>query len=220
MKILISDSLAQRGVDLLRSVPEFEVEFKPGLSVEKLKRAIVDTEALVIRSATKVTADIIEAAPRLRVIGRAGIDLDNVDIPAASKRGIVVMNTPEGNVITTAERTIAMLMALSRNIHQATTSMKAGRWEKKRFLGQEVFHKTLGIIGIGRIPNTSFIRYTCYRMRKTRVFIVVLSHRAIWFGHELQIVVRIIGVGKCLAIMRIQFSQTSFGVIGKRKRMP
>jgi D-3-phosphoglycerate dehydrogenase len=151
MKILISDSLAQKGVELLQSVPEFEVDFKPGLSEEALKDAISDAEALIIRSATKVTADVIEAAPRLRVVGRAGIGLDNVDIPAASKRGIVVMNTPEGNVVTTAEHTIAMLMALSRNIHQATTSMKTGRWEKKRFLGQEVFHKTLGIIGIGRI---------------------------------------------------------------------
>jgi D-3-phosphoglycerate dehydrogenase len=151
MKILISDSLAQKGVDLLRSVPEFEVEFKPGLSPQELKSSISDAEALVIRSATQVTADIIESAPRLRVVGRAGIGLDNVDIPAASKRGIVVMNTPDGNIITTAEHTIAMLMALSRNIHQATISMKAGQWEKKKFLGQEVYRKTLGIIGVGRI---------------------------------------------------------------------
>ena len=151
MKILISDNLARKGIDLLRSVPEFEVEFKPGLPPEDLRAAIIDAEALVIRSGTKVTADVIEAASRLRVVGRAGIGLDNVDIPAASKRGIVVMNTPDGNVITTAEHTIAMLMALSRNIHQATTSMKTGKWEKKKFLGQEVYHKTLGIIGIGRI---------------------------------------------------------------------
>lgn len=151
MKILISDNLAQKGIDLLRGVPEFEVEFKPGLSPEELKGAISDAEALIIRSGTKVTADVIEAAPSLRVIGRAGIGLDNVDIPAASKRGVVVMNTPDGNVITTAEHTIAMLMALSRNIHQATTAMKAGQWEKKRFLGQELYHKTLGIIGVGRI---------------------------------------------------------------------
>ena len=165
MKILISDSLAARGVDLLRSVPEFEVEFNPGLSPEELKGAVKDAEALVIRSATKVTADVIEAASRLRVIGRAGIGLDNVDIPAASKRGIVVMNTPEGNVVTTAEHTIAMLMALSRNIHQATTSMKMGEWEKKRFLGQEVYHKTLGIIGIGRIGRIVAERALGLRMR-------------------------------------------------------
>lgn len=165
MKILISDNLAQKGIDLLRSAPEFEVEFKPGLSPQDLKGAISDAEALVIRSGTKVTADLIEAAPRLRVIGRAGIGLDNVDIPAASKRGIVVMNTPDGNVITTAEHSIAMLMALSRNIHQATTSMKMGQWEKKRFLGQEVYHKTLGIIGIGRIGRIVAERATGMRMR-------------------------------------------------------
>lgn len=151
MKVLIADNIAQKGVDLLRGVPEFEVVVNTGLSSEGLKEAVHDVDALVIRSASKVTADIIEAASRLRVIGRAGIGLDNVDIEAASRRGIVVMNNPEGNVITTAEHTIAMLMALSRNIHQATVSMKAGNWEKKRFIGKEVYHKTLGIIGIGRI---------------------------------------------------------------------
>jgi D-3-phosphoglycerate dehydrogenase len=165
MKILISDSLAHKGVDLLRNVPEFEVEFNPGLSPKQLKGAISDAEALIIRSATKVSADLIEAAPRLRVVGRAGIGLDNVDIGAASKRGIVVMNTPEGNVITTAEHTIAMLMALSRNIHQATTSMKSGQWEKKKFIGQEVYHKTLGIIGIGRIGRIVAERATGLRMK-------------------------------------------------------
>ncbi|MBW1980247.1 MAG: phosphoglycerate dehydrogenase [Deltaproteobacteria bacterium] len=151
MKILISDSIAATGVDLLRSVPDFEVAFQPDLSPQELKEAIADADALIIRSATKVTADLIEAAPRLRVIGRAGIGLDNVDIMAASRRGIVVMNNPEGNIITTAEHTIAMLMALSRNIYLATNSMKAGKWDKKKFTGIEVYHKTLGIIGIGRI---------------------------------------------------------------------
>ena len=165
MKILISDNLAQKGIDLLSSVPEFEVEFKPGLSLEDLKSAISDAEALIIRSGTKVTSELIAAAKRLRVIGRAGIGLDNVDIPAASKRGIVVMNTPDGNVITTAEHSIAMLMALSRNIHQATTSMKSGKWDKKRFLGQEVFHKTLGIIGIGRIGRIVAERALGLRMQ-------------------------------------------------------
>jgi D-3-phosphoglycerate dehydrogenase len=165
MKILISDNLAQKGIDLLSSVPEFEVEFKPGLSLEDLKSAISDAEALIIRSGTKVTSELIAAARRLRVIGRAGIGLDNVDIPAASKRGIVVMNTPDGNVITTAEHSIAMLMALSRNIHQATTSMKSGKWDKKRFLGQEVSHKTLGIIGIGRIGRIVAERALGLRMQ-------------------------------------------------------
>ncbi len=151
MKILVSDNLAESGIEKLRAVPEFEVEVNTSLTHEELCSVIKEYDALVIRSATKVTQDVIEAADRLKVIARAGIGLDNVDIPAATKRGIVVMNTPEGNVITTAEHTIAMLMAVSRNIPQATQSMKAGKWEKKKFRGKEVFNKTLGIIGIGRI---------------------------------------------------------------------
>jgi D-3-phosphoglycerate dehydrogenase len=151
MKILVSDNLAEAGVEKLQSIPDFEVEVNTSLTHEELRQVIKEYDALVIRSATKVTADIIEAAERLKVIARAGIGLDNVDIAAATKRGIVVMNTPEGNVITTAEHTIAMLLALSRNIPQATYSLKSGKWEKKRFRGKEVFNKTLGIIGIGRI---------------------------------------------------------------------
>lgn len=151
MKILVSDNLAESGVQLLRDIPEFQVDVNTGLAPEDLCRIVKDYDALVIRSATKVTSGIIEAGDNLKVIARAGIGLDNVDVPAASKRGIVVMNTPEGNVITTAEHAIAMLLALSRNIPQSTRSMKAGKWEKKRFQGHEVFNKVLGIIGIGRI---------------------------------------------------------------------
>ncbi len=151
MKILVSDNLAETGIEALKSIPEFEVEVNTSLTPEELKHVIRDVDALVIRSGTKVTAEIIEAADNLKVVARAGIGLDNVDIAAASKRGIVVMNTPEGNVITTAEHAIAMILAVSRNIPQATASMKAGKWEKKRFRGKEVFHKVLGIIGVGRI---------------------------------------------------------------------
>ncbi len=151
MKILISDHLSEKGINILKNTPGFEVDIETSLTHEELCHIIKDYDALVIRSATKVTSDVIEAAEKLKVIGRAGIGLDNVDIVAASKRGIVVMNTPEGNVITTAEHTIALLMAMSRNIPQAVASMKAGKWEKKKFRGKEVFNKTLGIIGIGRI---------------------------------------------------------------------
>jgi D-3-phosphoglycerate dehydrogenase / 2-oxoglutarate reductase len=151
MKILVSDQLAESGIDKLMAVPNFEVEVNTSLTPEELRQCIKEYDALVIRSATKVTEEIIEAAQRLKVIARAGIGLDNVNIAAASKRGIVVMNTPEGNVITTAEHTIAMLLAVSRNIPQATASIKEGKWEKKRFRGKEVFNKTLGIIGVGRI---------------------------------------------------------------------
>jgi D-3-phosphoglycerate dehydrogenase len=150
-RVLVSDSLAEEGIEVFRRAEGVEVDVETGLSPEELKAVIVDYDAIAIRSGTKLTGDIIEAAERLKVIGRAGIGVDNVDLDAATRKGIVVMNTPEGNTITTAEHTISMLMALARRIPQATASVKAGKWEKKRFMGTEVFNKTLGIIGMGRI---------------------------------------------------------------------
>jgi len=151
MKVLVSDNLSEVGVRIFEETPGIEVDVNTGLTPEELKGIIGQYEGLVIRSATKVTADVIEAAKNLKVIGRAGIGLDNVDIPAASQRGIVVMNTPEGNTITTAEHTVAMIMALSRNIPRATASLKEGKWEKKKLQGRELFNKTLGLIGSGHI---------------------------------------------------------------------
>jgi D-3-phosphoglycerate dehydrogenase len=152
MKVLISDNLAPVGEKILRDAG-LEVDVKTGLPPEELKAIIPEYDGLVIRSATKVREDIIEAATRLKVVGRAGIGLDNVDIPAASEKGIVVMNAPDGNATTAAEHAIAMMMSLARNIPQATASMKAGKWEKKKFMGREVTGKTLGIVGIGRIGS-------------------------------------------------------------------
>jgi len=152
-KVLVSDSLAREGVDILEKAEGIDVDVKTGLSPEELGVIIGSYDGLVIRSATNVTADIIEKAENLKIVGRAGIGLDNVDIPAASKRGIVVMNTPGGNTTTTAEHAVAMMMALARKIPQATSSMKEGKWEKKKFMGSEVCNKTLGIIGIGRIGS-------------------------------------------------------------------
>jgi D-3-phosphoglycerate dehydrogenase len=151
VRILVSDPLSEAGIKIFEEAPGIEVEVKTGLTPDELKGIIGQYEGLAIRSATKVTSDIIEAGNNLKVIGRAGIGLDNVDIPAASKRGIVVMNTPEGNTITTAEHAISMLMALSRNIPQATASLKQGKWEKKQLQGRELFNKTLGLIGAGNI---------------------------------------------------------------------
>ena len=151
MKILISDNLSDSGIEKLTKIPGFEVVVNTSLTPEELKRVIRDFDALIIRSATKVTAEVLENAENLKVVGRAGIGLDNVDIEAASKRGIVVMNTPEGNVITTAEHTIAMMLSLTRKIPQASSSLKNNLWEKKLFKGKEVYNKVLGIIGIGRI---------------------------------------------------------------------
>ena len=151
MKVLVSDNLSKVGVEIFEKTPGIQVDVKTGLKPEELKEVIKDYDALVIRSATKVTADIIAAADKLKVIGRAGIGLDNVDIAAATQRGIVVMNTPEGNTITTAEHAIAMMMSLSRNIPQATASLKEGKWEKKKLQGKELYNKTLGVIGAGHI---------------------------------------------------------------------
>ena len=151
MKVLVGDVLGDTGIKMFQEEPGIEVDVNTGLAPEALKRIIGKYDALVIRSATQVTEDILDAARNLKVVGRAGIGLDNVDIPAATKRGVVVMNTPTGNVVTTAEHTIAMMMALSRNIPQGTSTLKAGLWEKKKLQGREVFNKVLGVIGFGKI---------------------------------------------------------------------
>ncbi len=153
MKVLISDNLGEAGINIFQQEDGIDVDFRPGLPPEELKSVIGGYNALVVRSATKVTEELMDAAPELKVVGRAGIGLDNVDIPEATKRGIVVMNTPEGNVITTAEHTISMMLSLSRNIPQGTASLKAGRWDKKKLWGRELYNKTLGVIGFGKIGS-------------------------------------------------------------------
>lgn len=150
-KVLISDSLSEQGLERLRSVPELEVDLRPGLPPDELIRTIADYQALIIRSGTKVTKAVIAAATNLRVIGRAGIGVDNIDVEAATKQGIVVMNTPGGNNITTAEHALSLLLALARNIPQANASLKAGHWEREKFTGSEVCNKILGVIGLGNI---------------------------------------------------------------------
>jgi D-3-phosphoglycerate dehydrogenase len=150
-KVLVTDSLAPQGLEILERSKGIEVEYKPGVSPGELQELIADAHGLVIRSGTKVTADVIAAGEQLRVVGRAGIGVDNVDVPAATARGIVVMNTPGGNSITTAEHAVALLISLARHIPQATASMKAGKWEKKKFMGTELYNRTLGVVGLGNI---------------------------------------------------------------------
>lgn len=151
MKVLISDSMSARAVEVLKAAPGVTCDVITNLKPEELKEKIKEYHALVVRSATKVTAEIIGAAENLKVIGRAGTGVDNVDVPVATKKGIVVMNTPGGNTITTAEHAIAMLVALARKIPQATASMRRGEWEKKKYEGTEITGKTLGILGVGNI---------------------------------------------------------------------
>ena len=151
-KVLISDDLSPRAVEIFRE-RGVDVDVKVGLKPAELKAIIGDYDGLAIRSATKVTKEILEAAHALKVVGRAGIGVDNVDIPAATAQGVVVMNTPFGNSITTAEHAIAMMFALARDIPQANTSTHAGKWEKSRFMGVEVTGKVLGVIGCGNIGS-------------------------------------------------------------------
>jgi len=150
-KVLVTDSLAPQGLEILEREKGIEVVDSPGLPPGDLLNAIVDVDALVIRSGTKVTAEVIEAGKNLSVVGRAGIGVDNVDVPAATAHGVVVMNTPGGNTVTTAEHALALLISLARHIPQATASMKSGKWEKKRFMGTELFNRSLGVIGLGNI---------------------------------------------------------------------
>ena len=151
MRILVSDAIAAPGLDLLRKATGLQVDYCPDLSADELHASIGAYEGLIVRSRTKVTAEVLANASRLRVIGRAGIGVDNIDVATATTAGVVVMNTPEGNTNTAAEHTIAMLLALARNIAPADGAMKRGEWERERFVGVEVVGKILGVIGLGRV---------------------------------------------------------------------
>ena len=184
-RVLVSDKLSKAAVQIFQD-RGVEVDYQPDLGKDKeaLLKAIGDYDGLAIRSATKVTAKLIGAATRLRVIGRAGIGVDNVDVPAASKRGIIVMNTPFGNSITTAEHAIAMMFALARQITAADASTQAGRWEKNRFMGVEITAKTLGVIGCGNIGSIVADRAVGLKMRVIAYDPFLSAERAIELGVE------------------------------------
>ncbi|HKC62920.1 MAG TPA: NAD(P)-dependent oxidoreductase, partial [Pyrinomonadaceae bacterium] len=162
-KIFVADDVSERGLDALRGAG-FTVEKRTGLAPAELLEAVRDCEGLVVRSETKVTPALMDAARSLRVIGRAGVGVDNIDVPAATSRGLVVMNAPDGNTITTAEHTIALLVSLARRVPQANDSLREGRWERKRFIGVELQGKTLGIVGLGRIGRTVAARARAFGM--------------------------------------------------------
>ncbi len=164
-KILVADPISERGVEMLRRNPAFHVDVNTGLKEDQLLQIIGHYDALIVRSQTKVNKLVIEAGKKLRVIGRAGVGVDNVDVDAATRRGIIVMNTPGGNTISTAEHTFSMMMALARNIPQAHGSMKAGKWDRKSFEGVELYNKTLGIVGMGRIGSEVARRAIAFGMR-------------------------------------------------------
>jgi D-3-phosphoglycerate dehydrogenase len=163
-KILIADDVSDSGLQPLRDAG-FLVEKRIGLSPDELSDALREADGLIVRSQTKATAKLMDATGKLRVIGRAGVGVDNIDVAAATARGIVVMNAPDGNTITTAEHTIALLIALARNIPQANSSVKAANWERKRFVGAELQHKVLGIVGLGRIGRAVAVRARAFGMK-------------------------------------------------------
>jgi D-3-phosphoglycerate dehydrogenase len=150
-KVLVTDKLSDKGLSILKAEADIQVDEKLDFSPEELKDAIKGYDAILIRSGTTLTADILESADTLKVVGRAGVGVDNVDVDTASKKGIVVMNAPSGNTLSTAELTISMLLSLARNIPQANASMKQKKWARKDFMGTELFGKILGVIGFGRI---------------------------------------------------------------------
>lgn len=182
-KVLIADELSPRAAEIL-AARGLAVDVRPGLSPEDLRRAIGHYDGLAVRSATKVTADLIAAASALKVIGRAGIGVDNIDVAAATARGIVVMNTPYGNSITAAEHTIALMFALARQIPAADRSTQAGRWEKSRFMGTELFGKTLGIIGCGNVGGIVAARALGLCMKVVAYDPFLSPERAVALGVE------------------------------------
>ncbi|MEE8360246.1 MAG: phosphoglycerate dehydrogenase [Candidatus Omnitrophota bacterium] len=163
IKILISDPLAEEGVKILKDEKSFVVDVKLKIPPEELKKIIKDYDGIVVRSETKLKKDIIDAS-NLKVIGRAGVGLDNIDLEAATKKGIIVVNAPSGNTISTAEHAMSLLMAMSRNIPQANKDMKEGNWNRKKFMGVELYGKTLGIIGLGRIGAEVASRANSFKM--------------------------------------------------------
>jgi len=163
MKILVADPIAEQGLQLLRS--HAQVDVRPRLQAEQLNGIIADYDALIVRSRTRVGAEVIEAGQKLKVIGRAGVGTDNIDVDAATRRGIVVVNAPTGNTVAAAEHTIALMLALARNVTQAHHQLKSGKWQREKLVGTELRNKTLGIIGLGNVGSEVAKRAHAFEMR-------------------------------------------------------
>jgi len=161
-KVLVADPIAPEGIEILKTVAEVDV--KTGLTKDELAAIIGDYDALAVRSETKVTAEIIAKANKLKIIGRAGVGVDNIDVEAATNRGILVVNSPEGNTLAAAELTVAMLLALARNIAPADQALRAGKWDRKKYMGSEVYGKTVGVIGLGKIGREVVSRLQAFGM--------------------------------------------------------
>src|SRR5213592_149751 len=165
MKILVTDTLADSGLAILRAANDMEVDYRPGLKGDALLKAVAQSDALITRSGTAVTHELVNAGTRLRIVGRAGVGLDNVDVDACTARGILVINAPTANILSATEHTMGMMLALCRNIPEAHASVKRGEWTRSKFMGVELSGKTLGIIGLGRIGTRVAARARAFEMR-------------------------------------------------------
>ncbi|MCX5897482.1 MAG: NAD(P)-binding domain-containing protein, partial [Proteobacteria bacterium] len=164
-KVMVTDNISQEGLDILKRDGSIDVDVRPGIKIDELKKIIGEYDAIITRSGTAVTADLIENPGKLKIIGRAGVGLDNVDIEAASKKGIIVMNAPTGNTFAATELTMGIMLAAARKIPLANESLKSGKWDRKKFMGFQLYNKTLGIIGLGRIGGNVAVRAKSFGMK-------------------------------------------------------
>jgi D-3-phosphoglycerate dehydrogenase len=215
MRVLVTEKLSERGLDLLRE--DFQVDVRTDLAKEGLADAIGPYDALIVRSQTRVTAEIIEAGESLKVVARAGIGLDNVDLEAATRRGVMVVNAPQSNIVSAAEHTIALLLAQARNIPQANTALKAGAWERSKYQGVELQGKTLGIVGLGRVGTLVAQRATAFGMRIIAFDPYVPKERAKEMSVELMPTLEALLVQADFITIHLPRTPDTEGLIGERE---
>src|SRR4051812_32045368 len=212
-RILVTEEIAEGGLDRLRSAGH-EVDVQLGLDAAGLRSAIVGTHALIIRSATNVTAEVLEAGSHLVVVGRAGIGLDNVDVEAATRRGVMVVNAPQSNIVSAAEHTMALLLAQARNVAQAHAALKAGRWERSRWEGVELADKTLGIVGLGRIGKLVAQRAAAFGMRLVAYDPYISTERARQMNVDLLSLDQVVAESDFLTV-HLPKTKETIGLIGR-----
>ncbi len=163
--VIITDNISQEGIEILSKEGDIDVDIKAGIKSDELKKVIGDYDALITRSGTTITASLLENPGRLRIIGRAGVGIENINVEAASKKGIIVMNAPTGNTLAATELTMGIMLAAARKIPLANNSLKEGKWDRKRFMGIQLYNKILGIVGLGRIGSAVAIRAKSFGMK-------------------------------------------------------
>ncbi len=213
-KILVCDSIADEGLEILRSVGQVEV--RTGLSETELTSAVKHAAAIVVRSSTQITAPVLEAAGECQVVARAGVGVDNIDVPAATRRGILVVNSPAGNILAAAEHTVALLLAAARHVPQADRSMKAGEWDRKNFAGRQIEGKTLGLIGFGNVGRAVARRAQALGMRVVAYDPYVTEERAAADGVELVSLDQVLSQGHFISLHAVA-TAASEGLIGERE---